>query len=262
MLTQMLQPPPLHSATRAQIDREVQELLIRRRKGSLDVVEERRLLERLIALGRHREAITLVRQQLEKQPKHWRWRLLYSQLLLRAGQRRAADEQLNLLLRLQPNEPDVLKMKALTDLNQGKGKEAIELIKVRVQSLPKQQRVPLGLLLADLQRQTGSLTDASGTYLTLAQDAPDDARPLLALALLRQEQGKSAEAQELLHQASKRQTAQESSQRPLQGLATRWALESARSTTPARIAMPVTIKDASIKDASKDQQQDSPLHTP
>lgn len=253
LLAQMLQPPPLQSATRAQVDQQVQQLLIRHRKDGLSATEERQLLERLIALGRYRDSITLVRGRLDQQPRNWRWRLLLSQLLQRAGDRRGADTELDVLLRLHPNRPEILEAKALADLNQGKGQEAIQGVKSRFEGRPKGQRVALGLLLADLQRQTGQVKDASATYLALAQESPTDPRPVLALALIKQEQGQSAQAQELVNMASRRQSPEEAGRRPLTGLAARWALISARSTTGHQ-----PIKDGT----SPVPTEASPSHSP
>lgn len=253
LLAQMLQAPPLQSATRIQMDQQVQQLLSRYRNGGLNAAEERQLLERLIALGRYRDSITLVRSQLEKQPRDWRWRLLLSQLLERAGDRQSADTELNVLLRLHPSQREILEAKALRDLNQGKGQEAIHSVKSRFEGQPKGQRLELGLLLADLQRQTGQVTDAATTYQNLAKESSNDPRPLLALALIKQEQGHSAQAQELLTMASRRQSPEEAAQSPLAGLAARWALSSARSTTGIQ-----TFKAGT----SPGPQEASPSHSP
>lgn len=233
LLLQMVQPPSLQSATRAQLDQQVQDQLRRRRGETLPPEEERRLLERLIALGRYRDSIVLVQSQLERQPKAWRWRLLLSQLLRRSGDRRGADRELALLQRLHPDRMEILEATAWNDLNHGRSQASIERIKRLFEARPKTQRLTLGLLFADLYRQTGQVGEATATYRQLAHENPTDPRPLLALALLQQEQGQSASAQALLAQAQQRQSPEEALRRPLKGLAARWALETARASASA-----------------------------
>lgn len=228
LLLQMVQPPSLQSATRAQLDQQVQDQL--RRRETLPPEEERRLLERLIALGRYRDSVDLVQSQLELQPKAWRWRLLLSQLLRRSGDRRGADRELALLQRLHPDRVEILEATAWNDLNHGRGQVAIERMQRLFETRPKPQRLTLGLLLADLYRQTGQVEEATATYRQLAQENPSDPRPLLALALVKQEQGQSASALALLAQAQQRQSPEEAMRRPLKGLAARWALETARAS--------------------------------
>lgn len=253
LLLQMVQPPSLQSATRAQLDQQVQDQLRHRRRDSLPPDEERRLLERLIALGRSRDAIALVQDQLKQHPKDWRWRLLLSELLRRSGQQSAADRELALLLRLHPEQEEVLKVASLNDLNRGRSKVAIERVKRRFDARPPGQRLKLGLLLADLQRQSGQVKDATTTYQQLAKENGSDPRPLLALALIRQEQGQGAAAQELLAQAQRRQSPEQASQRPLAGLAARWALLSARSTTNLK-----ALKAGATDQAGQAPPSDSP----
>ena len=63
------------------------------------------------------------------------------------------------------------------------------------------------MLLADLQRQSGSDQTAMRLYGQLATENKTDAKPLLALALLGQERGDSEAVQTLLKQARERRDA-------------------------------------------------------
>ena len=74
-------------------------------------------------------------------------------------------------------------------------------IRDRFKGLEPGQRLEIGLLLADLLRQSGSDQTAMRLYGQLATENKTDARPLLALALVRQEQGNSEAVQTLLKQA-------------------------------------------------------------
>ena len=140
------------------------DLLNRREQGPLSAVDERRLLERLLALGRLPESIVLVEDQLTAQPKAWRWRLLLSQLELRNGNSRGAEVHLQQLSRLHPTNPDVLQALALLRLQQGRPQLAINTVQTALKTTEPSKRVPLGLLLADLQRQRGSGAAAVTTY--------------------------------------------------------------------------------------------------
>ena len=51
-------------------------------------------------------------------------------------------------------------MIALVDVQDGRGQEALQRLKAQFSSRPEGQRLELGLLLADLQRQTGRFKDA------------------------------------------------------------------------------------------------------
>ena len=71
------------------------------------------------------------------------------------------------------------------------------------------QRLEIGLLLADLLRQGGSHQAAVNLYRQLSAEDVTDARPLLALALLQQDRGRTADVQALLKQARERRESNE-----------------------------------------------------
>ena len=234
LLSELMHGQSSASPSRVEVDRQVSALLTRREQGPLSAVDERRLLERLLALGRLPESIVLVEDQLTAQPKAWRWRLLLSQLELRNGNSRAAEVHLQQLSRLHPTHPDVLQALALLRLQQGRPQVAINMVETALKTTDPSQRVPLGLLLADLQRQSGSGAAALTTYQQLIKDAPGDARPFMAQALLMQEQGKRDQALALLESARQNQVAINADTQAIDALAARWGLVSNRAeTSPA-----------------------------
>lgn len=231
LLSELMHGQSNASPSRVEVDRQVSALLSRREQGPLSAIDERRLLERLLALGRLPESIVLVEDQLTAQPKAWRWRLLLSQLELRNGNSSRAEVHLQQLNRLHPSDPDVLQALALLRLQQGRPQEAINAVQAALKTSGPSTRVPLGLLLADLQRQSGSGAAALTTYQQLSKDAPGDARPLMAQALLMQEQGKRDQALALLESARQKQVAINADTQALDALAARWGLVSNRIKT-------------------------------
>jgi len=223
------------SPSRLEVDRQVKELLQKRTQQPLSPADERRLVERLLALGRLPESIVLVEEQVKAHPKQWRWRLLLSQLHLRNGNSTAAEAQMPLLMRLHPHQVDVLQTLAQVRLEQGRTKEAVATVQKALASAPAEQRVEIGLLLADLQRQSGQTAEAISTYSQLSTQAPADARPVMAQALLMQEAGKKQEAKQLLNVARQRQVTANLDPVAIDALAARWGLSTSRNakTEPA-----------------------------
>jgi len=219
------------SPSRLEVDRQVKELLQKRTQQPLSPADERRLVERLLALGRLPESIVLVEEQVNTHPKQWRWRLLLSQLHLRNGNSAAAEAQMPLLMRLHPHQVDVLQTLAQLRLEQGRTKEAVADVEKALASAPADQRVEIGLLLADLQRQSGQTAEALNTYSQLSTQAPADARPVMAQALLMQEAGKKQEAKQLLSVARQRQVTANLDPVALDALAARWGLNTSRNAT-------------------------------
>lgn len=232
LLSELMHGQNNPSPSRIEVDRQVRELLTRRAKQPLSAVDERRLLERLLALGRLPESIVLVQEQVKAQPKAWQWRLLLSQLELRNGNPAGADSQLQLLTRLQPTNVEVLQAQALLRMEQGRPQDAINSLQMALTASPPSHRVAIGLLLADLQRQSGAGAAALSTYQQLSKEAPQDARPLMAQALLMQEQGKQDQARLLLETARQRQLASSADTKALDALAARWGLVSNQTSAP------------------------------
>ena len=109
----------------------------------------------------------------------------------RNSQPEAARRSLQNLLRLHPNDPQVLQLLVFLNKKQGRHRQATAELTTRFKNLEPGQRLEVGLLLADLLRQGGSDQAAMkmNLYGQLARENMNDARPVLALALLRQERG-------------------------------------------------------------------------
>ena len=172
-----LAPQTSARGSRVVVDREVSQLLEQLKQGNLDGQERQLLLERLLLLGRHSEAVLVLRPWLDQQPGSLSLRLLMADLLRLTGDSAGAARELDQLVRLHPNNPEVLQLQVLVDLQQGRADAAVKRLSDQFSARPKGQRLELGLLLADLQRQGGLTEAAAALYLQLAAEAPKDARP-------------------------------------------------------------------------------------
>ena len=246
LLSELVQGQTSASPTRIEVDRQVRELLDRRETRPLSPEDERRLLERLLALGRLPESIVLVEEQVEAQPKNWRWRLLLSQLELRQGNTKRAEIQLQKLIQLQPTNVEVLQAQALLRLQQGRPQQAIATVQKALTNENLTNRVTIGLLLADLQRQSGAGNAALSTYKKLSKDNPKDSRPFMAQALLMQEQGKREEALQLLATARKRQLAANAETQAIDALAARWGVITNQTSSPSGTRATEPLKESEL----------------
>ncbi|MEB3158647.1 MAG: tetratricopeptide repeat protein [Synechococcus sp.] len=228
LLSELMHGRSSTSPGRVEVDRQVSALLKKRQHQTLSPKEERRLLERLLALGRVPESIVLVEDQLKAQPKSWRWRLLLSQLEFSNGNTAAAEAHLEQLSVLHPSDPDILQALARLRLQQGRNHEAIATVRAALTTSPSTQRLEVSLLLADLQRQSGATEAAFSTYRQLSKAFPQDPRPLMAQALLQQEQGQQNQALALLESARTKLVANGADTQALDALAARWSLRSNR----------------------------------
>ena len=183
------------------VDPEAIELLERQSRGMLDSTEQRILLERLLTSGQPKLAQYVLEDELSKGPLPINHRLLLMDLLRINGDAAGARQQLTQLFRLHPNHPDLLVADVLLKHHSGQKAASLNQLQERFSTTALKDRVDLGLLLADLQRQSGRPGSAATLYLQLAAEDPGDARPLIALAMLRQEQGKPDEVRLLLNKA-------------------------------------------------------------
>ena len=94
----------------------------------------------------------------------------------------------------------------------------------------KPQALGLGLLLAELQQKRGQNAAAVVTYRRLANEFPQDQRPLLGLALLQQQLGDRSAALAALNEGRQRLMAGGGASDPgLERLATSWGLAPLRA---------------------------------
>ena len=192
-------------ASRLAEDQQVETLMqqLQEHQG-LSEAERILLLERLISLERLQEAEVVLQPWISARSTPRELSLFKVELQRRNGQLEAARRRLQHLMRLHPNDPQILQLLVLLDLQQGRHRQATAELTARFSGLEPGQRLEIGLLLADLLRQGGSPQAASNLYRQLASEEPNNAKPLLALALLQQEQGHGEQSQALLKLARQR----------------------------------------------------------
>ena len=199
--------------TRARSTRQAEdlqvELLMQQLQNQEEVSEAKRglLLERLVTLERLQEAEVVLQPWLSGRSTPRELTLFKADLQRRNGQPEAARRSLQHLLRLHPNDLQVLQLLVLLDQELGRQAQVTAELTNRFKGLEPGQRLEIGLLLADLLRQGGSDQTAMKLYGQLATENKTDARPLLALALLQQERGDSEAVHTLLKQARERRDA-------------------------------------------------------
>ena len=223
------------------LERQADQLQSRVARGGASAADQQRLLEVLIALGEQQQATALLEPMADRQPERWQLRLLLAELRRNGNDRSGAERELRQLLSLQPDRIEALQLLTLLQLEQGRGSQAQAQLQALLAKASKPdlqpKALPIGLLLADLQQRMGQATAAAGLYTQLAADFPKDPRPLLGLALLRQQQGDGRGAQEALMLARGRQG--ESAGRSLDGLASAWGLSNLQQQSAAAPRPPV-----------------------
>jgi tetratricopeptide (TPR) repeat protein len=228
------------SSSQAAVERQADQLRQRLAEGTASEAEQQRLVQLLLVLNQQEEATALLEQLADQQPKRWQLRLLLAELHRNNNNRSAAERELRQLLNLSPDRIEALQLMTLLQFEQGRGNEAQAQLKAQIEKASKPaiqpQVLPLGLLLGDLQQRMGQPAAAGVTYTKLSADFPRDPRPLLALALLRQEQGDTKAAQEALAQARIRQPGSKDSR--LDRVAASWGISNLRQAKPATGATP------------------------
>ena len=214
-------------------------------RGAATALDRQRLLSLLLGLDRQAEAISLLEQMADQEPGHWPLRLLLADLRRNANDRRGAEREVRQILNQDPGHIEALQRMALLQLEQGRGREA----RAQLQDLLEKARKPIlqpqalaiGLLLADLMQRQGDLAAAAELNQQLSGAFPKDARPWLALALVRQQQGADQASQRALVQARSR-LGGPGAQR-LDQVAVSWGLADLRgpSGAPARISGPGAV---------------------
>jgi tetratricopeptide (TPR) repeat protein len=221
------------SQGQAAVQRQADLLRQRVADGSATEAEQRRLLQLLLVLGQEQEATALLEQLADQQPQQWQLRVLLAELRRNGNDRSGAERELRQVLNLKPDRIEALQLLTLLQLEQGRGGQAQAQLKGLLEKASKPlvqpQALPIGMLLADLQQQQGQKAEAAALYLKLAGDFPRDPRPLLALALLRQEQGDTKAAQEAMALARSRQPDKPDAR--LDQVAASWGLTSLRKAS-------------------------------
>jgi predicted Zn-dependent protease len=232
------QAPPAADPRRAGLEREAGRLALQLERGDAAEGDRQRLLELLVGLGRKDEAVGLVETMADREPERWSLRLLLAELRRDGGDRRGAERELRQLLSRRPQQVEALQLLALLLLEQGRGAEAEGRVRSAYAAASRPELQPealgLGLLLAELQQKRGQSAAAAATCLELAQGFPRDQRPLLALALLRQEQGDLRGARAALTQARQRSADPAAPDPRLDRLAASWGLRELREQAAPR----------------------------
>ena len=186
--------------------------------------------------------LEILKTHVQKHPSDWRWALLLTHAQYVNGDYEAAVRTLKPLQRLHPDRLEVITLWALVAQETNQGAELIKQVDRSFSSLPKEGRLKLGLLLADLERLSGASKAAANRYRNLINDNPKRPEPLLAFALLKRDQGKGDDAIALLRKALPLSNNLASTGSDLGTLELHWALEAARnrpaSTGPKAVTTP------------------------
>lgn len=229
---------PASEPSRQALEQQVQTLQQRLDLGQADDRDRQRLLEALVGLNRREQASRLLEQMADQQPERWRLRLLLAQLRHDLGDRAGAEREVRQVLNVLPSQIEALQLATRLKLDTGRGVEAAQVLRALYarQTKPRvlPEALPVGLLLADLERQLGQTGQAETTCKAMISDFPRDPRPLLALALIEQDKGRTEVAQALLEQARSRTGT--ASQASLDRVAAAWGLGSLRrQSRPAEL---------------------------
>ncbi len=227
-----------HQAIKAQgssggsSERQVALLQARLGDGSASATDQQRLVDLLIQQGQFQEASLVLERLADQQSQNWQLRLLLAELRRNNNDRTGAERELRLILNLKPDQIEALQLLTLLQLEQGRGAEAEAQLKTLLEAnsnpTPQPQKLGIGLLLGDLRQRQGKSADALALYDQLAKDFPRDPKPLLAIALLKQDEGDLPGASQALAQAQARQP--EKKDPRLDSVAASWELQILRET--------------------------------
>ena len=209
-------------------DPQISELLHQMRSGELPGRDQQWLLGHLLDLGRLEEAQLVLAPLLEQHPHQISLRLLMADLHRRTGSPQRAMDDLDQVLALHPNHSEAMQMRVLVELQRGRVSEARGWLQQTFQALPVAQRTSVGLLMADLELQQGHPDRAIAIYRQLAGESKGDARPVLALAMLRGEQGRADDMQVLLHEARLRRGTEAVEDPLIDAVGAHWGLQAQR----------------------------------
>lgn len=201
-------------------------------------------------------------QTLHRQhPQRWQFGSLAAELLRASGELAAAQQQVQRLLAVDPDNLSLLRLHCRILLEQGEGGRAEATAEAAWQRVRKPENpgtknpdvkstvdavdaVPYGLLLADVRRSQGKVGAADQLLeqmIDRSKGKRTDPRPLIAQAMLRQDNGDLEAAQHLLAEA--RQHGDPTTIQWLDTLSRRWSLALTRTPpqppgTPAPLTTP------------------------
>ena len=204
----------------------------RQRSGRATPLEQQQLLRVRLALGDRDGAIDLLETLADREPDRPGLRLLLADLRAQDGERAGAERELRLVLNRNPQ--DVAALRELTRLRLAQGEGAAAEAELRLALAARRGKpssLPLGLLLADLLQRQEKGGEADQVLRDLISGHPEDPRPLLALALLKQQQGAGEEARKLLGEA--RLVSPGLARPVLDRVATAWSLHDLRRMPPS-----------------------------
>ena len=223
----------------ALLSREASQLRQRLDRQEASDADKQRLLELLVALDRHEEAIALLEPMADREPDRWALRLMLAELRRDRGDQNGAERELRMILSRKSDQVEALQLMTLLELEQGRGAAAEARVKAALTAARKPPVKPdalgLGLLLAELQQKRELKAAAEATYTQSASDFPQDQRPLLGLALLRHDLGNIKGAQEALAQARLRSPDPSKPDPRLDKLAANWGLAPLRGPSAATL---------------------------
>lgn len=241
----------------AALSQEALRLQAKQKRGEAGDPDRQRLLEVLVGLNRKAEAIALLEPMADQAPDRWSLRLMLAELRRSTGDRSGAERELRQILNRQPDQIEALQLLTLLRLEQNEAGLAETQLKEIYSGLIRPEVKPaalgVGLLLAELQQKRNAPGAAEQTYRELADAFPQDQRPLLGLALLRQSRGNSAGAMEALRQARSRSVDPEHPDPRLDALAASWGLERLRDPSTGQ------PRPASAPPDGKGPQLEQPL---
>jgi tetratricopeptide (TPR) repeat protein len=233
------------SGSRAALEQQLAALTQQNSGEAATPESQQRQLELLIALERKAEAAALLETLADQQPQRWGLRLLLAELKRDLGDASGASRELRQLLNQQPDQIEALQLLSLLLLEQGQGADARQRVQLSFDRLNKPpvkaEALGVGLLLAELLDKQGSPGQAEAVLIKLATTFPADQRPLLARALLLQQRGKVAQAQQLLAQAKSLKPAQVDPR--LDRVASAWGMAALKAPSASETAKPAQTSD-------------------
>lgn len=178
-----------------------------------------------------------------KHPQRWQLSLLAAELLRSSGELTAAQQQVQGLLAVDPDNLSLLRLYCRILLERGEADRAEAVADATWQRVQPPEppdpdmestvdAVPYGLLLADVRRAQGKVGAADRLLeqmIDRSQRKETDPRPLIAQAMLRQDNGDLEAAQQLLAEA--RQHGDPVTIQWLDILSRRWSLELTHALT-------------------------------